>query len=168
MPTKRRRTLLMAGLGVIVLAVVWPLWNGFTDNYNRARIQANQAQLRLQQAIDLRERVLADRAASQSLERFVQARGDNFDLYSFANERIQQNSAQKVVKLTSKGASTSGRAMQAVSLEFRGVHIRTLMRILHNMYSGRNLVVLDRVHHMRPARTGFGIDCEITFISPQS
>src|SRR5690606_27498294 len=114
------KSLLYAALGVIVLALVWPAWNSFSANYNRARMQAKQAEFRLEQAITLRERVLADRAASQSLERLVRARGANFDLYSYVNERVQKHGAQEHVKLTSKGTSTgSGRAMQAVSVEFR-------------------------------------------------
>lgn len=168
MKPQRRRPLLLAALAVIVLALAWPMWNGFNQNYNRARVQANQAELRLQQALSLRERILADRAASQSLERYVRSRGINFDLYSYVNERVQRHGAQESVKLTSKGTSTSGRAMQAVSLEFRGTHIRTLLNLIQSIYDGKNLIVMDRLHHMRPARNGFGIDCEITFVSPQS
>lgn len=166
MNPNRRKTLLFSALGVIVLALVWPLWNSFNADYKRAQMQAKQAEMRLEQSLSLRESVLADRAARHSLERLVQARGANFDLYSFVNERLRKHNAQGNAKLTSKGAG--GRSLQAVSLEFQGAHIRTVLQVLHSIYSGRNLVVLDRLHHMRPARSGFGIDCEITLVSPRT
>lgn len=168
MKPNRRRTLLFSALAVIVLALVWPLWKNLNDGYHRARTQAKQAELRLEQAVGLRERVLAERAASQSLERYVQARGAQFDLYSYVNERIKKHGAHESVRLTSKGTSSTGRAMQAVSVEFEGAEFETLLNVIHNVYHGRNLVVLERLHHMRPSKSGYGIDCEITFVAPQS
>lgn len=168
MNQNRRFKLLMAVLAVIVVAIVWPLWNGLNENYDRARAQARQAELRLQQALALQERIMLERAARESLEEFVQARGANFDLYSHINERIKQHGAERYAKLTSRGTSSAGRAMQAVNLEFENAPLGKLLDVLHQTYSGRNLVVLERLHHLRPSRSGEGVDCAVTLVSPQS
>ena len=47
MDPRRRKILLYAALAVIVLALVWPVWNGLSDGFRRARVQAAQAELRL-------------------------------------------------------------------------------------------------------------------------
>lgn len=163
-----RRTLLYAALAVVIAGLVWPLWKGFTENCNRARSQARQAELRLQQAADLRERVLGDRADRDSLEQYVRARGKDFDLYSYVNGRVKTHHAEKIVKLTSSGTSSAGRAMQAVTLEFKDAPLKKVLDVIHHTYYGKNLIVLDRLHHLRPARSGQGVDCELTLVSPQS
>ncbi len=167
MLSNRRRALMIAGLAVVLYAIVLTVWNPFMEKHRRARMQAKQAELRLVQVLDLRDRIVEDRAARESLEKIVRARGRDFDLYTYVNERVKKQRAQKNVKLTSKGTTSSGRAMQAVSVEFKDVPIKVLLDVVHNFYYGRNLVVLDRLHHLRPARSGQGIDCEITLVSPR-
>lgn len=167
MKRTRRMTAMLAVLGAIVLGLGYQLWSAFTDDCARARAQAGQAELRLNQAHDLRDRILADRAARESLENLVASRPGNFDLYSFVNSQIKKHGVTNA-KLTSKGATSSGRAMQAVSVEFKEIRVSKLIDVIHHIYFGRNLVVLDRLHHLRPSASKKGVDCEITFVSPQS
>ena len=115
----------------------------------------------------LHERVLAERTVNSSLERIVSSRRTTFDLYTHVNEQIQKHAPDESVKLTSRGGATSGRAMQAVNVSFQNTHVRTLITVIHEIYSGRNLIVLERLHHMRPGKAGYGIDCEMTLIAPQ-
>lgn len=165
---KRRERIVIIG-GVLLLAMValMPMYNDFSRRYKNSKNQVHQAVLRLEHVRELRGALELERSGHQALVDRIKRRSGSFDLYSYTNRSLRDLKLQDRASLEDR-KMLSGGSLFGVQLNLRGVSMDEFVNLLHRLYSSNNLIVVQRLNHLRPARDGKGLDCQITFIAPRS
>lgn len=165
---KRERIMVVCAFAVIASIILLHFGRGFARDYERIQRQANDAVDRLNQIRQMRELVLTERSDRRIIMDRVEARDPNFDLYSFTNASLMQLSMQNNASLQSKGSRWSGGALDVVQLNLANVNMRQIINLLHKLHSSGNLIVMQRLGHLRPTRDGKGLECEIVLMAPKA
>lgn len=164
-PSKKRASILVGIAIVVFLAIGLPALRGFSAKYERSQAQLEQTRNRVIMARDLRETILIEREGNRALAEQIRKRGGRFDLYSFVNTVLRENNLQGKGILQSKRLFSGGN-IDGVQLSLQGVNMKELVDLVHALYASQNLIALQRLNHLRPARNGRGMDCEMVFMAP--
>lgn len=166
----KRRELILIAVGVLILltAGLLPAANKFSRKYDRAREQLEQARVRLGQTRELRIAIEEERRGHNAVVERIKARDKRFDLYSFTNQCLRDLELHNRAALQSRGRMFSGGGLDGVQLTLRGVSMEEIVNVLHTLYDNSNLIALQRLNHLRVARDGEGLDCQMTLMAPKS
>lgn len=166
----KRRELILIAVGVVVLSVagLWPAATNVSRKHDRARDQLEQARVRLSQVRELRSAIEEERRGHNAVTERIKARDKRFDLYSFTNKCLRDLELHNRAALQSRGSMFSGGGLDGVQLTLRGVSMEEIVNVLHVMYDSSNLITLQRLNHLRVARDGEGLDCQMTLMAPKS
>lgn len=173
--TMQKREKIVVVVGAAVVAIIISQWlfsdQGPLSAYRKSVRQVEAARRRLQEAQLIRDEALARRQSSQALEAVSRQRG-NFRLYSHVDQALQAQNLKggeggtRATLETQNTAVRSG-SFEAVKLRLEGVSMDELIELLVRIYSGGNLVVLDRLDELRPADDGRGLACSMVLMAPR-
>ena len=135
------------------------------DTYSKSAGQLAQAENRLRYVRNLRAQVELDRRGEEAITAKIGARARQFNLYSFVNESLRASKLQDRNQL--RTASSPGSRFDRVVLTLNGVSMKELVNLLHRIYSSDNLIVLQKLNHLRIAHDEKGLDFEATFTAPK-
>lgn len=165
---KRERTVVAAGVVVVVLILVQALWTRGAplQRYRDSARQVNAARQRLTDVQDWHDAVVAARRSGEELERAVRARG-SFDLFSFVKRAVDREKLTPRSQIESQQTAGASSGLAAVKLRLTGVSMEELVKLLHAIYSDNSLVVLQTLDELRPADDQKGLFCSMTFVAPR-
>ena len=164
---KRREWIIVAvGISVLILILVAPTVRDLFRTFDRAENQLRLARINLIDAGDLKTAILDARTGQQAVQKRIDARVGRFDLYSFTNQTLRTLKLADRANLQSTPLGAQEK-LDRIMLILRGVSMEELTGFLHQIYSSNNLITIQRLDHLRPARDGQGLDCQITFIAPK-
>ncbi len=162
-----RRERLVVTFGVVALLVIalyFPAQSGL-KRYGQAKQQLENARTRAMQAGELKFALEAERSGQNAIREKLKAREGRFDLYAFTNQCLRELQLEGRANLSSQNVRGQ---FAGVQITLRGVSMQELVDLFHKIYAGDNLVVLQRVNHLRQARDGKGLECEVQFIAPRA
>ncbi len=170
----QKREKMVVTVGAVVVAIIIFQWllsdRGPFNAYNQSIRQVQAARGRLLDAQLIRDEALARRQSRQALQARLRERG-TFRLYSHVDQALEaqnlkSDQSARAILETQNTAVRSGN-FEAVQLQLRGVSMAELLDLLVRIYSGGNLVVLERLDELRPADDGQGLDCRMLFMAPR-
>ena len=164
---KRERLGIAVAAVVVLFLALTPMMRNLSREYERSEKQLAQAQERLRLVQNLRTLVEEERVGVDAIQKRILARDPQFDLYSFTDQCLRDLDLKGRAELQSKGGSYSGRKQDGVQLLIKGVSTEEFVNLLHSVYAGNNLIVVQRLLYLRPARDGMGLDCQVTFVTPR-
>jgi hypothetical protein len=172
--TMQKREKVVLAVGAVVVVIIIGQWlvsdRGPLKTYKQSVTQIQAARRRLVEARSIRDVSLARRQSSEALEQKLRARGA-FGLYTHVDRALQAQNLKsgegaRATLETQNTAVRSG-AFEAVKLRLDGVSMEELLGLLVRIYSGDNLVVLDRLDELRPADDGRGLTCTMVLMAPR-
>ena len=170
----QKREKLVVGIGAVVVVFIISQWL-FSDRgplraYSQSERQVEAARRRLLDAQLIRDDALARRQSGQALEEKLGQRG-TFRLYSHVDQALQaehlKGAAGARATLETQNTAVRSGAFEAVKLYLDGVSMEELTNVLVRIYSGDNLVVLERLDEMRPSDSGRGLVCNMVLMAPR-
>ena len=164
---RRERIVIGVGVGVLLLIGLIPILRGLNKKYDVSRSQLVQATNRLENARELRAVIDAERSGQNAIIEQIKKRPGNFDLYSFTSRCLRELELENRYNLENQ-RMPSGGALEGVQLTLTGVSMEEVVDLLHKVYSSNNLIVLQRLQYLRPARDGKGLECLLTFMTPKA
>ena len=170
----QKREKIVLAVGAVVVVVIVGQWlfsaSGPLNAYGRSVQQVTAARQRLLEAQLMRDEALARRQSTQALEQKLRNRSA-FGLYTHVDNalRAQDLKSGEGARATLETQNTAVRsgAFEAVKLQLDGVSMDELLGLLVRIYSGDNLVVLDRLDELRPADDGQGLSCSMVLMAPR-
>lgn len=172
MMQKREKLVVLAGAVVVVIIVSQWLFSdrGPLNAYSQSIRQAQAARARLEDAQLIRDEALSRRQSREALEAKLRSRGA-FGLYTHVDRALQaqnlKGSQGKRATLETQNTAVRSGAFEAVKLQLDGVSMEELLDLLLRIYSGNNLIALDRLDELRPADDGRGLVCSMVLIAPR-
>ena len=164
---RRERAVVLIGLVSLLFIGLTPVARNFNSDYERSASLLGQAEKRLKFAKDLRRAIEGDRSGQNAITERLLARKPRFDLWSFTTNCLRTLSLESRAELQSKRMFATGN-IAGIQLTLRGVSMQELVSLFHSVYSSQNLIVVQRLDYLRPARDGKGLDCLVTFITPKA
>lgn len=164
---KRERLAIIGGACILLLLGLTPAARNLAQKYARTETQVTHAERRLGQVHDLRAAIEADRVGHSAIQQRLLARDPQFDLYSFMDTNLRKHDLKSRATLQSKGGLYSGRKLDDVELTLKGLSMEELVGFLHSVHESDNLIVLQNLKFLRPARGAKGLECQTTFIAPR-
>lgn len=164
---KRERIMLLAGTVAVVLMLAYGGARGPWQRYQKSVADLKAAAGRFQDAQSTRDAVVEARRSHEMVIERVQQRG-NFDLWTFLNEALRKTSLVDRADMQSRRGVTSTETISAVQLTLQGVSLEELVKLLHVVYAGNNLVVVHSLDHLRPGPDNKGLECRLVFVSPEA
>jgi len=140
--------------------------------YKRSVSSFESTRQELDSAVMLRDAHLERLRNQEILMKKLNERRPNFDLWSFVNsvlaeEKLRERAnLRKVAAKFNKSGDVSNQVTM-VELGLTGITLKELANALHKVYSSNNLIVVYRML-LRPENNNKGLECEITFLSPNS
>jgi len=140
--------------------------------YKRSVLNLESTGQELDSAVMLRDAHLERLRNQEILMKRLNERRPNFDLWSFVNSVLAEESLReranlrKIAAKFDKSGDVSDQVTM-VELGLTGVTLKELTNTLHKVYSSNNLVVVYRML-LRPENNNKGLECEITLLSPNS
>ena len=166
---KRERILLVAAASVALLIVILLFVRPFARDYARTQQQVEDAIGRLESARMMRELVLEERSAQRIITDRVESRAANFDLYTFANNKLKKlRLPTDASSLQSRGSRFAGGALDVVQINLTNINMKQLVDFLYDIHSSGNLIALQRLGYLRPTRDGKGLECEMVLMAPKA
>lgn len=163
---KREKVLLAVGAAVIGLLALTPIVRNLQAEYDRSVRQLEQARASLREAKEWRATIEAERSGQNAILDQIQRRGPTFELYTFTNRLIRELKLDDRAKLQSKRQAAGGN-LDGVEIVLTSVTLPEFVDLLHRIYASDNLIILQRLDHLRAARNGAGLDCQLTLIAPK-
>lgn len=165
---RRERIGIAMAVAVVAFAGVVPLVRNASEKHARAAAQVEQARQRLEQVRSLRAGVEGERARHRLIEERIVRRPPQFDLYSFTDTCLRDLNLKSRAKLSSKGGPYGAKNQDEIEMTLEGISREELVTLLHRIYASDNLIALQRLNHLRNARDGKGLECQMTLISPKT
>ena len=167
---KREKTTVLIGLLLVVLVAGLQLGRKPWREYQRAEAALKTARAGLEKAEQWRSEIEAMRSERESVGRFLQGRGPRFDLYAFISGILAQQGLLERGATLKETKSTSNPLLNMSELEvsLTGVTMEELVNVLHAVYAPNNLVLVQKVGKIAPAKDLKGLDCTLTVVTPRS
>lgn len=163
----RRREWLVIIFGVMALGLIGavPITQDLLKTYSRSSSQLKQAEVRLGKTRQIRKEVEAKRSGQKAILDRIRKRPARFNLWSFTDGCLRKLKLEKRASLERKRTLGS---LDRVQMTLKGVNMEEVVDLLHAVSASDNLIVVQTLDHLRPARDGKGLECQITFITPKS
>lgn len=164
-PNLQKREWVAILIGVVVLTAigVTPLIQKAAKAYDRSSRQVVQARARLDEVRQLRVAIEDERSGQRQIEERLAARAPGFNLWNFTNQCLRKTEIETMANVVRKRISGK---IDGVQMTLKGVRMSELIDLLHLVYDSNNLIVVQKLDHLRPSRSGTGLDCQITFMTP--
>lgn len=170
----QKREKIMVLTGAVFVAIVVSQWaiteRGPFKTYHQSIREVEAARVRLLDAMLVRDEALGRLQSSVALEGKLRSRGA-FGLYSYVDRALQAENLKggQGVRATLETQNTAVRsgAFEAVKLHLEGVSMDELLNLLLRIYSGENLIILDRMDELRAADDGRGLVCDLVLMAPR-
>ncbi len=163
---KREWTFIVIGVSVVALAILVPFARKAQAAHKKSEAQLTQAQNRVRDAQELRMIIEAERSGQEAIQGRLEARPANFSLYSFANRCLRENGLEGRAELSTGNSRVP--TLESTDLELIGVSMEELVNFLHQLLANDNLIVVQKLDYLRPARDGKGLDCEMALLAPRA
>ena len=164
---RKERLAIAVVVTILVALAVAPLARDLSRRHARSEALLREATSRLEDTLALRQLIELERAGHNVVATHVQSRDPRFNLYTFADACLRAYKLEGRARLEIKGKLSSGRSLDGIEIELKGVNMEELTNFLHRLYDNNNLITLQGLRYLRPARDGKGLDCEMTFITPR-
>ncbi len=164
---RKERIAIAAVVAIFIALAVTPLMRDLSRRNARSEVMLREAANRLQDTLAMRQLIELEREGHSVVEKYVQSRDPRFNLYTFADSCLRQYKLEGRARLEIKGKLSSGRSLDGIKIELKGVNMEELTNFLHRLYDNDNLITLQGLRYLRPARDGKGLDCEMTFVTPR-
>jgi hypothetical protein len=173
--TMQKREKMVVVVGAAVVAIIIGQWlfsdRGPLSAYRQSVRQVEAARRRLLEAQLIRDEALDRQQSSQALDAVLNERGA-FRLYSHIDQALQAQNLKGGAEgsratLETQNTAVRSASFEAVKLQLEGVSMDELIELLVRIYSGNNLVVLDRLDELRPTDSGQGLRCSMVFVAPR-
>lgn len=158
---------IVAGVLILIALVIIPLARDLSRRHARSETLLREVASRLEDTLELRRLIELEREGHSVVARHVQSRDPRFNLYTFADACLREYKLEGRARLEIKGKLSSGRSLDGIKVELKGVNMEELTNFLHRLYDNNNLITLQGLRYLRPAHDGKGLDCEMTFITPR-
>jgi type II secretory pathway component PulM len=135
--------------------------------YERSKRTVADAKQALAQVQLWHDEIMAIRA-SQDAVRAEIGKQRNFNLYSHVNSTVRKHQLTDRSETRQGGSRRTQKEIVQVTLSLNGVSLEELVNLLHDIYREGNLVVVQRLAHLRPSADQKGLDCSIDFVAPRS
>lgn len=162
---KRERLVVTVGVACLVLMASSFFVNKARGAYKQTQKQLDVATTTLQDAQNLQAIIDAERSGHRAIQDRIKARPRGFALYSFATRCLNEVQLTKRAQLeTDKRGSGN---LEGVRLKLTGVSMEELTDFLHKIYASNNLVVVQKLEHLKASADGKGLDCLMTLMMPR-
>jgi hypothetical protein len=130
---------------------------------SKADLEQLTTQLQLTQALkgEEEQRLLNQ----EELRKRLEARPQDFDLFSFINAMLRQTSLETRAQVENTHTRRSSANQPMVTVALTGVSTKELVDLFQLIYSSGNLVAVYKVDRLRPAAGDKGLDCNVTLVS---
>lgn len=164
---KRERILVLIAIATFGLIIA--VWGGgwFSKEYRRSQDAVTDARARLQQAKDIREVILEDRAARQAYRQILREQGGPRDLLSYIHACVIDLELQDRVSVRNMPRANQPNA-DVVYVSIKNVNMKQLVDLLHRIHSGNQLIALEGLRRLGPSRDGKGLECEFEIKTPRA
>ena len=162
----REKAVVAIGTVVLLLIGITPLAQRGWAAYERSEALVEESRDRFILAQEWQAAIEEERAGQKAIRDRLRRRPANFDLYGFTNQVVRQANLQERATLNTE--SLNNPALDGVLVELRGVSMKQLVDLLHTLYDSPNLIVVQKVDHLRPASDGNGLDLRMTLMSPRA
>jgi hypothetical protein len=164
---KREKLMILLMVVVFCLILVLPLAQRFSKRYSQSQSDLEQARQWLELAQLNRETILEDRAAKEAYRELTNKQPGPRDLLAYLNTCVNEMDLQnRTVLENADRTNQPDTAIVRVSLT--QINLEELVNLLHRIYSQNRLVTLSRMNHLRPARSGKGLECQFEFMTPRA
>lgn len=161
---KREWTLIIVGIVIVSLAIAIPLGRRALATYEKSEAQVEQARTRLRDAQELRLLIEAERTGQNAIRERLAERPRNFSLYSFTNRTLREYGLEDRASLETYSTRASG--MEGAKMSLRGVSMEELVNFFHKLLDNENLIIVQKLDYLKPARDGKGLDCSLVLMAP--
>ena len=162
----REKVVVAVGTVVLLLIGITPLAQRGWSAYERSEALVEESRDRFQLAQEWQIAIEEERAGQKAIRDQLRRRPPRFDLYSFTNLALREEKLQERATLNTE--SLNNPALDGVLVELRGISMKQLVDFLHRLYDSGNLIVVQKVDHLRPANDGNGLDLRMTLMSPRT
>lgn len=159
---KREWFVIWGGVALIALAGGFPIAKKVSAHYDLAKNRVRIAENQLQDAQLWRAEIESDRSGEDTLNAWIEERGNGFQLYSFVSDKLRRSDLEGRYTVANKNLTES---LSGVDLNVNGIELKQFVELLHGLYQGKNLVVIQEMH-LAVGRNG-GLDCRMTLVSPK-
>lgn len=105
-----------------------------------------------------------DRLARQKqLMELLEKRSADFSLFAFMDSLLNKTGLRSKAQLEQYRPRGASPRQPMVQLRMQGVALSELVDLLHGVLKPENVVAVYKVDALKPAVTGKGLDCDITF-----
>ena len=154
---------LLAVTLVAMLALYVPAGPRKASLRAKADLQSAQDELQLEQmaSLDVQERLERQKQLMDQLAK----RGPDFSLFSHVDSLLNKRGLRSKAQLEQYKPRNASPKQPMVQLRLQEVPLKELVSLLHDLYGGEALVTVYKVDTMRPAPSGKGLDCDVTFMT---
>lgn len=154
---------LLAVTLVVMLALYVPAGPRKANLRAKADLQSAQDGLQLEQmaSLDVQERLERQKQLMDQLAK----RGADFSLFSHVDSLLNKRGLRSKAQLEQYKPRNASPKQPMVQLRLQEVPLKELVSLLHDLYGGDTLVSVYKVDTMRPAPSGKGLDCDVTFMT---
>ena len=163
----REKRLVAVMCTIMVGMTLIPIYRNIDGRYTQSEKQLISARERQEYAQMLRTEILSAREDQKVIQAKLRARAGSFNLYTATNQWIQQTKLSGRADLQSQGLSSREGAIEGVQITLKNVGMNEILDLLHKMYDSENLITMQQMPYLRPARDGKGLDCSIIMIAPK-
>lgn len=164
---KRERIVVIVGIVSLSLMASSFLIKSARGAYSQAQNQLEAAKENLRHAKQLSATVKAEQRGHEAIKGKTNERPRGFSLFSFTTRTLTEVNLKERASLETDTRGTRSN-LEVVRLELGGVSMKELVDFLHRIYAADNLIVVQKLEHLKPASDGKGLDCQMTFIMPKA
>lgn len=148
---------------VVMLALYVPAGPRKTSLRAKTDLQSAKDELQLEQmaSLDVRDRLERQKQLMDQLAR----RKPDFSLFSHVDGLLNKRGLRSKAQLEQYKPRNGSAKQPMVQLRLQEVPLKELVSLLHDLYAGDTLVSVYKVDTMRPAPSGKGLDCDVTFMT---
>lgn len=150
-------------VAVLVLMIAAYIPRGPRQRWLNAENALTESQSALQDRL-LEYADQQDRLARQKqLMELLEKRAADFSLFSFIDSQLNKTGLRSKAQLEQYRPRGASAQQPMVQLRMQGVALSELVDLLHGVLKPGNVVAVYKVDALKPAVTGKGLDCDITF-----
>ena len=163
---REKRLIAIMFTGMVCMTLI-PIYKNVTARHVQSENQLAQAKQRLEDARLWRSAIVTDREGQKIIQAQLSARDGSFDLYSATSKWISETKLDGRANLQSKGLTSPEGVVEGIQITMTHVNMNEILNLLHKMYNSKNMITMQKMPYLRPARDGKGLECAVVMIAPK-
>lgn len=164
---RRERIVVIGGVLLLFLLLAGTVGRNYWDTYQQSEVNLRNAQERLEAVKLWRQEIEAERVEQEAVEDRVRARGQRFNLYTFASNSLREHGLEERARIENKRSLASASdKLSEIEVTLNGVTMEELVNWLHEVYASRNLIVMRELDELTISRRGNGLDVRMSLLAP--